>query len=187
MKRNSLQYLSIPILISFFFSLKMSPSIPPQTQVKLQNLFFLWVCSLLFQPLLHPFLCTFYLRFINLSYGSSCPGLELSEKHFFDLNNLFHFCPFRHTHLPAFLPALCNTMSLVCVRSLCEPFNFVTWILWPFLNYIFFLPFFSLSQSKIGYHYESVLVFSNIRSVLEAILKHCSMAWAKEQFFKGIL
>lgn len=135
---------------------------------------------------LYPFLRNFYWRFINLSYGSPCPRLELSEKCFFDLNNLFHFCPFKQTHLPAFLLALCNTMSVVCVRSLSESFNFVTWILWFFLYYLSFLPFFSLSQNKIGYHYESVLVFRNIRSILEAILQHCSVAWAKEQFFKGI-
>lgn len=112
-------------------------------KLQVQNLFSSRVCSLLFQPLLHPFLCNFYQRFINLSYGSPCHGLVLSENCFFHLENLFHLSPFRHTHLPVFLLALCNTMSLVCIRNLCEPFNFVTRILWSFLYYLSFLPFFS--------------------------------------------
>lgn len=53
---------------------------PLRLKLKYRTSVFLWVCSLLFQPLLHPFFCNFYLRFINLSYSSAWPRLVLSEK-----------------------------------------------------------------------------------------------------------
>lgn len=150
---------------------------------------FLWVCSLLFQPLLHPFFCNFHLRFINLSYSSACPRLVLSEK------CLAWTTSYTFAHLGTLtflLPFLC--FAIPCLHDfsgmLKKPswtFQFCLLNFTVFLELSFFFFSFSFIFFKTGYNYVSVLVFSRIRSVSEAIPKHYSMAWAKEQFFKGML